>query len=394
MIAFLAKIFIKNNENYGDARVRGGYGVLIGAFFIVLNAVLFAGKLAAGLISRSVSITADAFNNLSDAGSSIITLLGFKLASQKPDTEHPFGHGRFEYIAGLLVSTAIILMGFELLKTSIERIITPEETELSLLSGAILGVSVAVKLYMAFSSGSYAKRLRSPALKATMRDSLSDSAATALVLIAAIVSKITGARLDGWVGALVSVFVLYSGVMSGKETIAPLLGQMPEPEFVDRVKELVLSTERITGLHDLIIHDYGSGRRMISLHAEVPVEKGDDFFKIHDIIDETERRIAAELGCEATIHLDPVALGDERTEKLKARTLEALHAIDSALTLHDFRIVPSETRTTLIFDVVIPYDCRLSEGEVVSAICEAVSRFEGESGVCFRAVVTADRPFA
>ncbi len=393
MIAFLAKIFIKNSENYGDAQVRGGYGVLIGAFFIVLNAALFAGKLAAGLISRSVSITADAFNNLSDAGSSIITLLGFKLASQKPDTEHPFGHGRFEYIAGLLVSAAIILMGFELLKTSIERIITPEETELSLLSGIILGVSVAVKLYMAFSSGRYSKRLRSPALKATMRDSLSDSAATALVLIAAIVSKITGARLDGWVGALVSVFVLYSGIMSGKETIAPLLGQMPEPEFVDRIKKLVLSTERITGLHDLIIHDYGSGRRMISLHAEVPVEKG-DFFKIHDIIDETERRIAAELGCEATIHLDPVALGDERTEKLKARTLEALHAIDPALTLHDFRIVPSETRTTLIFDVVIPYDCRLSEGEVVSAICEAVSRFEGESGVCFRAVVTADRPFA
>ena len=394
MIAFLAKIFIKDSKHYEDARVRGGYGVLIGAFFIVLNALLFAGKLAAGLISRSVSITADAFNNLSDAGSSVITLLGFKLAAQKPDPEHPFGHGRFEYIAGLLVSAAIILMGFELLKTSVGRIINPEETELTLLSGIILGVSVAVKLYMAFSSGSYARRLRSPALKATMRDSLSDSAATALVLVAAVISKFTGVRLDGWVGALVSAFVLYSGIASGKETIAPLLGQMPETEFVDRVKELVLSTERITGLHDLIIHDYGPGRRIISLHAEVPVEKDDDFFKLHGIIDATERRITAELGCEVTIHLDPVALGDEQTSRLKQKTLEALHAIDPALTLHDFRIAPSEALMTLIFDVVIPYDFRMSESEVVSAICDSVSRFEDDSGASFRAIVTADRPFA
>lgn len=392
MIAVLAKIFIKDSRNYEAPRVRGAYGMLIGGFFILLNVLLFAGKLAAGLISRSVSITADAFNNLSDAGSSIITLLGFKLASQKPDTEHPFGHGRFEYIAGLLVSAAIILMGFELLKTSAERIIRPEKTELSLLSCVILGVSVAVKLCMAFSSSRYAKLLASPTLKAAARDSLSDSAATGLVLIAAIVSKRTGLALDGFVGALVSLFVLYSGYVSGKETIAPLLGQMPDPEFVEKVRRLVMSSDRITGLHDLIIHDYGPGRRMISLHAEVPVESGDDFFKIHDVIDETERRIASELGCDATIHLDPVALGDKRTERLKTRTLNALKQIDPSLTLHDFRIVPGEKQTTLIFDVVIPYGFRMSESEVVSAAESAISRFEDE-GNC-RAIITVDRPLA
>ncbi len=391
MIAFLAEKFIKNSKNYGDAAVRGAYGALIGALFILLNALLFSAKLAAGLISRSVSVTADAFNNLSDAGSSVITLLGFKLASQKPDTEHPFGHGRLEYIAGLLVSAAIILMGFELFKTSVGRILHPAETVLSPLSAAILALSVAVKLYMALSSGRYARLLASPALRAVSRDSFSDCAATLLVLIGAIISRFTGLLLDGWIGALVSLFVLYSGISSGRETIAPLLGQMPDKEFVQKVRSIVLSEKRITGLHDLVIHDYGPGRRMISLHAEVPVEKGDDFFKIHEIIDETERRLTSELGCSATIHLDPTAPGDGRTERLRAKTLAALAEIDPALTLHDFRIVPGERQTTLVFDVVMPFELKMSENEVVSRISAAVSGFEGEG--C-RAVVTVDRPLA
>lgn len=393
MISLFAKSFIKDSGDYENPRVRSAYGVLIGAVFIFLNILLFALKLLAGFISRSVSITADAFNNLSDAGSSIITLIGFRLASQKPDTEHPFGHGRFEYIAGLLVSAAIILMGFELLKTSIGRIIRPEATEFSLWTAGILVVSVLVKLYMAFASGRYAKRIKSPALKATSLDSLSDSAATFVVLLSAVIAKFTGLKLDGYVGALVSLFVLYSGFASGRETIAPLLGQKPEPEFVERIKEITLSTERICALHDLIIHDYGPGRRMISLHAEVPVNNGDDFFEIHEIIDELERRLASELGCEATIHLDPVALGDARTDALKARTLDALKAIDPALTLHDFRIVPGDRLTSLIFDVVIPYDCPLDESAVEAAISDAVSGFSDELSK-YRAVVTCDRPFA
>ena len=393
MIAFFLKIFIRDHKNLENARVRSAHGVLIGAFFIVLNLLLFAGKLFAGMLSRSVSMTADAFNNLSDAGSSIITLIGFKLASQKPDTEHPFGHGRFEYIAGLLVSAAIILMGFELLKTSVSRIIHPETTELSLLAAVILAASAAVKLYMAFASRRYAKRLDSSTLKATSRDSLSDSAATGVVLLCAIAAKFTGLKLDGIVGALVSLFVLYSGITSGRETIAPLLGQKPEPEFVEKIKNITLSTERISGLHDLIIHDYGPGRRMISLHAEVPVNDEDGFFKIHDMIDDLERRLAAELGCEATIHLDPVAQGDENTSELKARTLAVLRDIDPTLTLHDFRVVPGEKLTSLIFDVMIPYESKMSETEVVAAVCAAVDGFSDEDPK-YRAVITADRPFA
>ncbi len=390
MITLLSKLFIKNRTDYGDHKVRSAYGVLCGAVGIMLNILLFAGKLIAGSISRSVAVTADAFNNLSDAGSSIISMLGFKLASQKPDKEHPFGHGRFEYIAGLLVSAAIILMGFELLKSSIEKIIEPKAVEFSVLTVVLLAVFIAVKVYMFIYNRRIGKRINSPTLHATAVDSLSDSIATSVVLVSALVSRFTGLAVDGWCGALVSVFVLYSGVRSMRSTIAPLLGQKPDPEFVERIENIVTSFDGISGIHDLVIHDYGPGRRMISLHAEVPMTESDNVFEAHDIIDNAERRLRAELGCDVTIHLDPVALNDERAQHLKEEMTAALEKIDPALMLHDFRIVPGPTHTNMIFDVVVPFDFRLSPEQVKKEIDKAAERIEGGQ---YYAVVTIDRPF-
>ena len=390
MIELLSRIFIKNRENYSDPDVRRKYGVLSGGVGIFLNLVLFTIKLIAGGISRSVSITADAFNNLSDSGSSIITLIGFKLSAEKPDKEHPFGHGRFEYISGLLVSAAIVLMGFELLKTSIDRIIHPEATEFSQLVLIILLVSIAVKLYMWFYNLRLGKKTDSPALMATALDSISDTAATSVVLIATIVSKYTGLMIDGPVGALVSLFVMYSGVRSAMDTIAPLLGGRADPELVEQIEKIVTSFDEISGIHDLIIHDYGPGRRMISLHAEVPMKPGDDVFEVHDIIDNAERKLQTELQCDATIHLDPIAAGDETTEKLSAAMNEAIRAIDPSLRLHDFRVVPGPTHTNMIFDVVLPFDCALTPEQVKEAISESASALEGGK---YYAVVTVDRPY-
>jgi cation diffusion facilitator family transporter len=390
MITLLSKLFIKNRHDYGDPAVRGAYGMLCGAVGIALNLILFGGKLAAGSISRSVAITADAFNNLSDAGSSIISLLGFKLASQKPDKEHPFGHGRFEYIAGLLVSAAIILMGFELLKTSVEKIIEPKAVEFSVLTAVLLAVFIAVKLYMFVYNRRIGKKIGSATLHATAVDSLSDSIATSVVLVSALVSRFTGLAVDGWCGALVSLFVLYSGVRSIRSTIAPLLGGKPDPEFVRRITDTVTSFEGISGVHDLVIHDYGPGRRMISLHAEVPMTESDNVFEAHDIIDNAERRLRAELGCDVTIHLDPVAENDERTQRLKAEMTAALEKIGPELMLHDFRIVPGPTHTNMIFDVVVPFGYRLTPEQVREEIDKAAERIEGGK---YYAVVTIDRPF-
>ncbi len=389
MLTLLSRLFIKNGDADPDA--RGKYGTLTGAVGIFLNILLFAFKLIAGGLARSVAITADAFNNLSDAGSSIITLIGFRLASQKPDTEHPFGHGRFEYISGLLVSAAIILMGFELLKSSVEKIIHPEAVEFSILAVVILACSVLVKLYMWFYNSRIGKRIGSPALLATAVDSLSDAASTSVVLLATLIGRWTGLMIDGPVGALVSLFVLYSGFRAAKETIAPLLGQSPEPEFVKRIEDIVTSFDGIEAIHDLIIHDYGPGRRIISLHAEVPMKAGDDVFEVHDVIDNAERKLREELGCDATIHLDPVAAGDELTARLKAEMTEKLRGIDPSLMLHDFRIVPGPTHTNMIFDVVVPFDIPLSPDEVKEKVESAARSMEhGE----YYAVVTVDRPFA
>ena len=394
MLKFLAKLFIKTPREYDDPATRRAYGVLCGAVGILLNILLFAGKFIAGSLAKSVAVTADAFNNLADAGSSVITMIGFRLAGQKPDKEHPFGHGRFEYIAGLLVSAAIILMGVELLKTSVEKIIAPQAVEFSVLTALILVFSVAVKIYMAVYNGSLGKKLASPALVAAARDSLSDSIATAVVLVSSAVGHFLEINIDGWCGAAVAVFVLRAGIMSVRDTLAPLLGTEPDPEFVKRINDIVLSYPEISAIHDLIIHDYGPGRQIISLHAEMPTESGSDIFKLHDIVDNAERRLRKELGCDATIHLDPVAAEDEQTQMLHERMEAALFEINSGLTMHDFRIVPGPTHTNLIFDVVVPYDNKMPQAEILEKIEYAAAELpSGKNGGKYYAVVRFDRPF-
>ena len=393
MLKFLAKLFIKTPREYDDPATRRAYGVLCGAIGILLNILLFAGKFIAGSLAKSVAVTADAFNNLADAGSSVITMIGFRLAGQKPDKEHPFGHGRFEYIAGLLVSAAIILMGVELLKTSVEKIIAPQAVEFSVLTAVILVFSVAVKIYMAVYNGSLGKKLASPALAAAARDSLSDSIATAVVLVSSAVGHFLRINIDGWCGAAVAVFVLRAGIMSVRDTLAPLLGTEPDPEFVKRINDIVLSYPEISAIHDLIIHDYGPGRQIISLHAEMPTESGSDIFKLHDIVDNAERRLRQELGCDATIHLDPVAAEDEQTQMLHERMEAALFEINSGLTMHDFRIVPGPTHTNLIFDVVVPYDNKMPQAEILEKIEYAAAELpSGKNSGKYYAVVRFDRP--
>ncbi|MDD7689212.1 MAG: cation diffusion facilitator family transporter [Clostridiales bacterium] len=391
MIKLLSRIFIKDYKNYDSPAVRSSYGVLCGGFGIFLNILLFIGKFLAGTLAKSVSITADAFNNLADAGSSIITLLGFRLARQKPDTKHPFGHGRIEYIAGLLVSAAIILMGFELAKSSISKIISPEPIEFSVLTAAILVCSILVKLYMVFYNKSIGKKIKSATLGATALDSCSDCIATSVVLVSSLIAHFFKINIDGYCGVLVAAFVIYSGIRALQETITPLLGQAPDREFIERIQKLIEEFPEITGIHDLIVHDYGPGRLMISLHAEMPVYEDSDIFAMHDIIDNAERLLSNELECLVTIHLDPTRSNDEKVAELKAKTVNVLHGISPELSLHDFRVVPGPTHTNLIFDVVIPFDLKLKEDEITEKLNSAVSEWDDAK---YYVVVSFDRPYA
>ncbi len=387
MVTLLAKVFIKDYRNTRDTAVRHAYGVLCGAFGIFLNIILFGIKFSAGIISGSVSITADAFNNLSDAGSSIVSMVGFKMAGQKPDPEHPFGHGRIEYVTGLIVSMIIILMGFELLKSSIEKIIDPELPEFTPIVAIILIVSIIIKLYMFLYNRATAKKIGSGALKATALDSFTDSLATLVVLACALIGHYTGLAIDGWCGLLVSGFVLYAGISSAKDTIDPLLGSKPSKEYVDKIEKFVMSYDDVIGIHDLVVHDYGPGRIMISLHAEVRADR--NIIDVHDTIDNIERRLNETLGCSCVIHMDPVVAGDAMTERMKRLCYLIAKSVDERFTIHDFRMVKGPSHTNLIFDVVAPFDCKLTEDEIKNTICAKVESLPGSH----YAVVQVDRPF-
>ncbi len=387
MITLLSKLFIKNREDVKDQKVRQAYGVLCGAVGIFLNLCLFAGKFIAGFISNSIAITADAFNNLSDAGSSIITLIGFKMAGQKPDPDHPFGHGRIEYISGLLVSVIILLMGFELLKSSVTKIIHPEELTFSPVILVILIVSILVKCYMFFYNKTLGKKLNSSAMMATGTDSLSDTLATTVVLISTLVAHFSGLAIDGWCGVAVGLFICYAGINAAKDTISPLLGQAPEPEFVNQVNSIVMAHEEVIGIHDLIVHNYGPGRVLISLHAEVPADG--DILSLHDVIDTIEHELRDTLNCHAVIHMDPVQVGDPETDRLKGIVKECIAEIDPSLTIHDFRIVTGPTHTNLIFDVVTPYNFPMSDNELTAEITRRIQK-ENPS---YYTVIEVDKKF-
>ena len=388
MITFLASLFIKDRRNYDSLAVRQAYGVLSGAVGIGLNILLFLGKWIAGTLSGSIAITADAFNNLSDAGSSIITLIGFRLSGQAPDPEHPFGHGRMEYISGLLVSVAILVMGFELIWSSFGKLRDPEPIESSALVLGILLASIFVKVYMFYYNRSLSKKLDSAAMKATSVDSLSDTVATRLVLIATVISKYTGLILDGWFGILVGIFIVYTGGSTLKETIDLLIGQPPKKEFIDEIREIVLGHSLVYGVHDLIVHDYGPGRRMISLHAEVAVDG--DIQDIHEQIDHIEHELQEKLNCSATIHMDPIVTDDKEVLEMKEKVEEMVQSLDENFSMHDFRMVKGPTRTNLIFDVEVPRKTSLTDNEIMNRLKEQI---HGLPGSKYFAVIQIDHEY-
>lgn len=370
MFSLLAKRFIKNSSDYTSPDVCRSYGMLSGIFGIFLNIVLFAIKFLAGTLSGSIAITADAINNLSDAGSSLITFFGFKFAGMKADKDHPFGHGRIEYIAGLSISVIVIVMGIELGKSSIEKIISPSPVDSGLLPIIILAVSIIIKLYMFIYNRSYGKKINSSSMRATATDSLSDAASTSVVLISILISKAFSVNIDGWCGILVALLVLYAGYSSGKDTLTSLIGAPPEKEFVKDIKDITMSYDDVVGIHDLVVHDYGMGRRIISLHAEVPCTI--DMLVIHDVIDRIEKELSDKLNCEAVIHMDPIDVNNELVSNTREQLIPIVKSVNEKLTIHDFRMVSGTTHTNLIFDVVAPFDCTLNDEQIVLEIQERV----------------------
>ena len=387
MIELQARWFIPHRDNTADGAVRRAYGTLCGAVGIGLNVLLFIGKFFAGQLSGSIAVTADAFNNLSDAGSSAVTLLGFRLAGKKPDTDHPFGHGRIEYISGLIVAGLILLMGVELAKSSFDKILHPEEVTFSALAVVILAVSVAVKLYMWFYNRRIGGKLRSAAMEATAMDSLSDAAATFAVLLATLIGKWTGLAVDGYVGLLVALFILFSAYKAAKETLSPLLGQAPDPELVQRIRDIVAEHDTVVGIHDLVIHDYGPGRQMVSLHAEVPASG--DILELHDVIDNIERELHEKLHVQAVIHMDPIVTDDAEVDALRRQVAELARQVEPRMTVHDLRVVRGTTHTNLVFDAVLPLDAAITPAEAARRIREKVSELDGD----YYAVVTVEHSF-
>ena len=366
----LVRRFIRDWENVGDPAVRERYGALSGGVGILLNLLLSLGKFFAGLLTGSIAVTADAFNNLSDAGSSVVTLVGFK----KADDGHPFGHGRIEYLAGLLVSLLILMVGVELGKTSIEKIFHPEQVDFSLVTVVILIASILVKLWMCLFNRNLGRRIGSAAMEATATDSLSDVVATSAVLAGTLVGKFTGVSIDGWVGVVVAIFILRAGWGAAKDTVDPLLGSAPDPALVKEIQDVVLSHKQVVGMHDLVIHDYGPGRRMCSFHAEVP--QNADIMEAHDAIDHIEREIYQKFGVETTAHMDPIATEDEAVNSLREQVRDLVREVNPDMNIHDFRVTRGPQHTNLIFDVVVPHRSKVSDEEIAGEITRRVQALD------------------
>lgn len=387
MITLLARLFIRDRDKVTDARVRRAYGMLCSLTGIGLNILLFLGKYLAGQLSGSIAMTADAFNNLSDAGSSVITLLGFRMAAKKPDPGHPFGHGRIEYLSGVAVSLIIVVVGVQLGLESINKIISPEPVDAGLLPMLVLVASICVKGYMFAYNRGIGRKINSPGMSATALDSLSDCIATGVVLISMLLARFADVNIDGWGGAAVAVFIIFSGFKAAKETLSPLLGNPPDPQLVRDITDIVMSHPEVLNVHDLIVHDYGPGRLMISLHAEVP---GDgDIYALHDAIDTAEYELQQKLGCSAVIHMDPVSPDGTKTAHMREELAEAAKAIDPRLSIHDFRIVDGPTHTNVIFDAVLPNDSPVTEDEAKAQLETIVHSLWQNS----HPKVHIDRPF-
>ena len=388
MTKLLVRLFVKDSENVKDPAVRIRYGYLGSVTGIVLNVLLFAGKLAAGIISGAISVTADAFNNLSDAGSSIMSLVGFKMAAQPADEEHPFGHGRMEYVSGLVISFLIMLMGFELAQSSIEKIFRPQEMSFSWLTLTVLIVSVAVKLWMGLFNRSLGKRINSTSMKAAAADSISDCISTSAVITALLVLYFFDVNIDSYIGLAVALFIFYNGINTFRDSLTPLLGTKPDKEFVLEITGRVESYEGIVGTHDMIVHDYGVGNLIISMHAEVPMEM--DFNSAHELIDKIEDDLKKQYKCLVTIHMDPVAINDEKAMAVKAQVAEIVRQIDSRMSIHDFRMTDGKDRDNLIFDVVVPFKLDMTDAEVRETIGKRVSEIDK----AYYCVINIDKDYA
>ncbi len=386
MTDLLPRLFIRDHENTASPKVRAAYGTLSGIVGIVVNLLLFAGKFVAGTLSGSIAISADAFNNLSDAGSSIVSLVSFRIAAKPADRDHPFGHARIEYIASMIVSFLILIVGFEIVSDSVKKIISRESSLVfSVLSIVILSVSILAKLWLALFNYRMGKKIGSEVMRATAVDSLSDTVSTTAVLVATLIFRFTGLDIDAWVGLAVALFIFWAGVRILRETQNSLLGEAPVKEVTDAIDAIVSCYPAILGIHDMMIHSYGPGHSFASFHAEV--DGADDVYESHDVIDEVERRIRDELSIVCTIHMDPINTDDALTTSLREETAELVREIDPGITIHDFRIVPGVTHTNLIFDVAVPFEVKMT----VSEIKDAVSRKVRERHENYYAVVTVDR---
>jgi len=369
VIKLLISKFVKNHEAVDNLQVRTAYGKLAGVLGIVCNFILFILKLLAGIISGSVAVLSDAFNNLSDMGSSVVSLIGTTAASRHADEEHPFGHGRFEYIASLIVSFIIILVGFELLKTSFGKIFDYEKLNFSILSAAVLLFSMVVKLWLFVANRKIGNAVQSVVIRAAAQDSLNDVYATGAVLLSMILGLVVEAPIDGIMGIAISVLIMFSGYGIARDTITILLGTSPDPAMADEICRTILEQDCITGVHDLIIHDYGPGRCMASVHAEVP-EDG-DIVRVHEIIDETEKRIQKELGVHVVIHMDPISVSDARIESVRDLVLDCAQKINGEFSIHDFRMTDGEHCINLIFDLEVPFSVSPQEREQAAKCIQA-----------------------
>ena len=385
MTSLLCKLFIKNKDDTASPLVRRAYGTLVSIVGILLNLLLAGGKLTAGILTGSLSIQADAINNLSDAGSQIISLVTFRMAAKPADRDHPFGHARIEYVASMAVSFLILLIGWELFSSSLDKALHPTSTLFSWLSVGILGVSVLVKLWLFFFNRKIARKIDSSVMRATAADSLSDAGATLAVLVSTLIYKFTSLDIDAYMGMLVAILILVAGIKILNETKNSILGEKPADETIEQISEVVGRYPDALGIHDLIVHNYGPGRVIVSLHVEV--DGHEDIFKSHDMADCIERDLRTEFGMEATVHMDPIVLNDPLVDELRKLTIAAVQTLYPTVKIHDFRIVPGDTHTNLIFDIAVPFEIEDSD----ETICAQInSQIKARKADCF-AVITVDR---
>ncbi|MBR4942970.1 MAG: cation transporter [Clostridia bacterium] len=387
MINFLIRLFVGKNPDTRDARVRKKYASLAGVTGIVLNLLLFAGKLVLGIIAGSVAIIADAFNNVSDAGSSVVALIGFRLAGKPVDKEHPLGHGRIEYVSGFIVDALIVVVGFELFTSSINKIANPSLPNVGNVTLILLAVAILVKLWLFFFYKKVGSAISATAIKAASFDSLSDCIATTLVLVSAIVARVWGIAIDGWAGILVAAFILFTGLKAAKETIDLLLGSPPDPEFIKEIYAFSANYPSVIGIHDVMVHDYGPGRQIVSFHAEVPADS--DINLAHEDVDKLERDMHEKFGCIVTVHLDPIVTNDPFVVEMRELAESSAKAVCADYSIHDFRMTVGETSFNLIFDLLIPADCNQTPQEAEKAVVELI---KAEKPNCF-CVIRVEHPY-